>query len=174
MDATVTDVTDPARTWKELQARLADSFTARTSGLLAPEISLSGSEGEFARMRLRGLAGADVVAGPPNSTIERIGDARYRMLTGGMTTLVAKPAGSSADSLEIKAGERAYETRASFLRNTAEARSHRGEEIVRLEGNLTGRSYKVVFDPETDDALAVAVFLLYHTAAHRNRAFRVG
>ena len=177
MDETVTDKTDvtaPERTWEELQSRLAGSFTARTSGLLTPEISLSGPEGEFARMKPRGLSGADVMVGASKVTIERTGDNRYRMLSGGVTMLVAKPTRSSADSLKIKAGGDAYEARVSFIRNTAEVRSHRGEEIVRLEGNLTGRRYRAILDPEAESALPAAIFLLYHTVAHRNQAYRVG
>ena len=166
--------TDPSYGWEELQARLAGSFTAQTSGLVARDLSLSGPEGEFARIKSRGLSGADVVTGPLNSTIERVGDARYRMITDGTATIAASPAKRSADSLEMLIGGRFHEARASYFLNRAAIHSPEGEEVARLKGNLTGRRYEVVFDPETEGALLAAIFLLYHVVAHRNRAFRLG
>lgn len=168
------ETTDPARGWEELQARLAGSFTAQSRGRLVGYFSLTGPEGEFGWMEPRGLAGAAVASGALSATIERTGDTRYRMVTDDVLVLVSKPAGRSADLLEIRAGGRAYEARASFFRNRAAVRSSREEEIAELKGNLTGRRYAIAFDPEAAGALPVAVFLLYHTVSHRSRAFQTG
>jgi len=166
----------PAQTWEELQTRLAGSFTARLRGLLAPEISLSGPEGEFGKVR-RGHSGAKVTAGSLNAVIEQIGNARYRMLTGDRrddVTLVAEPAGRSVDLLEVGIGERTYQARTSFLWNRAAILSPEGKEVARLKGNLTGRRYEVAFDPEMVGTLPVAVLILYHTIINRSRVFRAG
>ncbi len=165
---------DPARTWHDLQARLAGSFTARTHGLLELEISLLGPGGEFGQVRPHGASDAEVTVGPLKAIIEHTGNFSYRMTANGETSLVAEPTHRSADALEIRMDRRAYEASASFLRNQAEVRSREGKEIARLEGNLTGRRYEVTFDPEAAGSLPVAILLLHHVATNRRRAFRAG
>ena len=47
-----------------------------------------------------------------------------------------------------------------------------GGEAVRLSGGLTGRNYEALFAAEDGCALPVAIFLLWHVAANRRRAYR--
>jgi hypothetical protein len=169
---------DPARSWEELQIHLAGSFTARIHGFPGTEISLLSPEGEFGRVRRHGSSNTVFTTGPLNATIEHTGHACYRMLVGsqpdGAPALIAEPVNRSADALEIRVEGRIYGARASFLRNRAEVRSPEGEEVVRLEGNLTGRRYAAVFSPETVGALQTAILLLHHLVIHRGLAFRAG
>ena len=151
---------------------LAGSFAARARGFLAPEFLLVNQSGEeVGRLRIHGLAGAEVEAGGLRAAIERAPHARHRMLTDDSETLVAEPLGSP-DTLEIKCGGLRYDAHLSLLRNTAVARSSGGEEAVHITGGLTNRGYKAVFDAEDEGSLPVAVFLLYYTAALRSRAYR--
>jgi hypothetical protein len=159
--------------WKELGERLAGYFAARARGLFALEYVLSSRSGErFGRLRVHGPEGAELEVGSTRAEIERTARSRYRMLTGGAQTLVAEPARSTA--LEIRCENRVYEARINLLRNTAVARSSGGREAARIVGGLTNLSYETDFDAADEGSLPVAVFLLYHTAALRRRAFLVG
>ncbi len=161
--------------WMELRERLAGYFAARSRGLLALEYVLSSRSGEeFGRLRVHGPEGAELEIGSTRAEIERTARSRYRMLTGGVQTLVAEPAHSTADALEIRCENRVYEARLNLLRNTAVARSPEGQEAVRIVGGLTNRSYEADFDAAEEGSLPVAVFLLYHAAALRRRAFLAG
>src|ERR671933_2549433 len=101
--------------WRELAERLAGYFAARSRGLLASEFALSSRSGEeFGRLRVHGLGGAQLEAGGTRAEIERT--TRYRMLTGGVQTLVAEPA-RSAGPLKVRCGSRTYETRLDLMRN---------------------------------------------------------
>lgn len=167
---------DPGLTpWGELARGLAGSFTARARGLLVVEFALARRDGEaFGALRTRGLANAQVArleAGGLFAVIERDAPARYRMLTDGAETLAAGPAGRSADVLKITCGDRSYEARMSFLRNSAVARSPAGTQAARLRGGLAGRYYEAAFDAQDAGALPVAILLLYHTATLRRRAY---
>jgi hypothetical protein len=161
--------------WMELRERLAGYFAARSRGLLALEYVLSSRSGEeFGRLRVHGPEGAELEIGSTRVEIERTAPSRYRMLTGGVQTLVAEPAHSTADALEIRCENRVYEARLNLLRNTAVARSPGGQEAARIVGGLTNRSYEADFDAADEGSLPVAVFLLYHAAALRRRAFLAG
>ncbi len=161
--------------WMELRERLAGYFAARARGLLALEYVLSSRSGEeFGRLRVHGPEGAELEIGSTRAEIERTARSRYRMLTGGVQTLVAEPAHSTADALEIRCENRVYEARLNLLRNTAVARSPGGQEAVRVAGGLTNRSYEADFDAADEGSLPVAIFLLYHAAALRRRAFLAG
>ncbi len=161
--------------WMELRERLAGYFAARSRGLIALEYILSSRSGEeFGRLRVHGPEGAELEIGGARAEIERTARSRYRMLTGGAQTLVAEPAHSTADALEIRCENRVYEARLNLLRNTAVARSSGGQEAVRIVGGLTNRSYEADFDAADGGSLPVAVFLLYHAAALRRRAFLAG
>ena len=159
--------------WMELRERLAGYFAARARGLLALEYVLSNRSGEeFGRLRVHGPEGAELEIGGARAEIERTARSRYRMMTGGAQTLVAEPARSTA--LEVRCENRVYEARLNLLRNTAVARSPRSQEAARIVGGLTNRSYEIDFDAADEGSLPVAVFLLYHAAALRRRAFLAG
>jgi hypothetical protein len=161
--------------WMELRERLAGYFAARSRGLLALEYVLSSRSGEeFGRLRVHGPEGADLELGSTRAEIERTARSRYRMLTGDAQTLVAEPARSTADALKVRFGSRTYEARLDLLRNTAVARSSGGQEAARIVGALTNRGYETDFDAADEGSLPVAVFLLYHAAALRRRAFLAG
>ena len=157
--------------WRELREHLAGYFAARSRGLLASEFVLSGRSGEeFGRLRVHGLEGAELETGSMRAEIERTSG--YRMVTGSAKTLSAEPARDTSGALEVRCGNRVYETRLDLLRNTAAARlCGSGEEAARIAGGLTNRSYEAVFDVEDEGSLPVTVFLLYHTVALRRRAF---
>lgn len=160
-----------AANWKDLEASLGGSFSARAKGLLGSEFSLSGREGrEFGRLELHGTEGAALEVGGFAAAIEH-GAAGCRMLIGREETLTAEPAGSSG-AMKVKRGEETYEAQASLLRNTAVARSPEGGEARVVGGLFTNKSYEVLFEGE--GSLPVAVFLLYYLAASRRRAFRAG
>ena len=158
--------------WRELGERLAGYFAARSRGLLASEFVLSSRSGEeFGRLRVHGPGGAQLEVGSTRAEIERT--TRYRMLTGGVQTLVAEPA-RSAGPLKVRCGSRTYEIRLDLMRNTAVALAPAHKEAARIDGGLTNRSYDAVFDAEDGGSLPVAVFLLYHTIALRRRVFLAG
>ncbi len=97
------------------------------------------------------------------------------MIASGEEVLVAGPIERSINELEISCGGRNYEARISFLRNLAVAHHlPDGRRAARLSGGLMGRSYEVLFAAEDECALPVAVFLLWHVAANRRRAYRAG
>ena len=158
--------------WMELRERLAGYFAARARGLLAPEYVLSSRTGEgFGRLRVHGPEGAELETESTSAEIERTARSRYRMLTGGVQTLVAGPARSTAGLLEVRCENRVYVARLDLVRNTAAAHSSWGGEAARIAGGLTNRSYEAVFDAEDEGSLPVAIFVLYHTIALRRRAF---
>jgi hypothetical protein len=160
--------------WSTLTKTLCGSFAARARGFLASEFILVNRSGEeFGRLRIHGPTGAELEAGDLRTAIERAPSSRHRMLTGDVETLVAERLGPP-DTLEIRCGARRYEAHLSLLRNTAVARSSRGEEAARVTGGLTNRGYEAVFDAEDEDSLPTAVFLLYYTVALRSRAYRMG
>ena len=165
------DFSSPNNPWDALQKSLAGSFTARARGVAVKSFVLLRDGGEeFGRLGLNGTAGADLDAGEMRVEIRREAGHHYRMTSGNQEVLTAKREGGSADKLQVSCGGKVYEARTSFIRNRAEAVSI-GEEAVRVSGNLSGRRYEVFFGTEDGDALLVAVFLVYHTAAHRQRAY---
>jgi hypothetical protein len=81
---------------------------------------------------------------------------------------------------EFESGDRAAvlthtEARVSFFRNVAVASYGRGGgRAAHVSGGIVGRSYQVIFAPEDGCALPAAIFLLWHVAANRRRAYRMG
>jgi len=161
--------------WYDLQQSLGGSFSARARGLLTTKFALLDSEGkEFGQLQLRGLSIAEFASGGRAATLTRTGES-YRMVAEGEEVLTAAPKGQSVDELEISCGGRTYEARISFFRNVAVASYQRGGgRSVHVSGGLVGRSYQVLFAPDDECALSVAVFLLWHIAANRRRAYRMG
>lgn len=156
--------------WRELRQHLAGYFTARSRGLLAPELILAHRDGEeFGRLRIDGQERAEFEAQDLRATIERAARSRYGMLVGG-TEVLAQVAGS-ADASEVRCDDRIYEVRLALLRNAAVARSSAGTEAARVVGGLTNRSYEVFFDVGDEGALPLAVFLLYRIVVLRRRVF---
>lgn len=158
--------------WKDLQGRLAGSFTARSRGFLGNEFAFSNGGEELGRLKIMGLQGAEFTAGDLEAVVERTADSRYVMLAGGEEVLRARPSRASANDLEIWCGDRTYTAAVGLLRNAAVARDRAGGETVRLAGNITGRGYGADIDAEDGCALPVAVLLLYHTASLRRHAYR--
>lgn len=157
--------------WNALRESLAGSFTADARGLFAGSfVLLRAGDEEFGRLDVNSTAGADLKAGGIEAEIRQISGHGYRMTYGGSEILTAKRERGSADRLKISCGGRVYKARTSFLRNNATAGSDGGE-VARINGSLSGRRYEVAFEPEDEWALAAAFFLLYHTAAHRRRAY---
>jgi hypothetical protein len=161
--------------WYDLQQSLGGSFSARARGLLTTKFALLDSEGkEFGQLQLRGLSIAEFESRGHAAILERTRGS-YRMVAEGEEVLTAAPKGQSVDKLEISCGGRTYEARVSFFRNLAVASYQRGGgSAVRVSGGLVGRSYQVLFAPDDECALSAAVFLLWHVAANRRRAFRMG
>ena len=157
-----------------LQQSLRGSFTARAHGLLKTQFTLLDTGGrEFGRLRLRGLSVAGFESGNYAAILEKSG-VSYRMVADGEEVLTAAPRGRSIDKLEVSCVGRAYEVRASFFRNLAIASYRKGgERVVRVSGGLMSRSYEALFDAEDRCAIPVAVFLLWHVAANRRRAYRM-
>ncbi len=156
--------------WRNLDG----SFTARARGLLPLEFILLSSAGEeFGWLRLRGGPGAELRAGGYLVAFEA-SERRYRMVVNGEEVLAAGPKRRSLDELEVSCSSRTYQAWASFFRNRAIASYPGNEPVVRLSGGLTGRSYEALFNAEDRCALPIALFLLWHTAANRRRAFRIG
>ena len=97
------------------------------------------------------------------------------MVSEGEEVLTAAPKRQSIDELEISCGGRTYEAHVSFFRNVAVASYTRGGgRAVQVSGGLVGRSYQILFTPDDGRALPAAVFLLWHVAANRRRAYRMG
>lgn len=161
--------------WYDLQQSLGGSFTARARGLLTTEFALLDSEGkEFGQLQLRGLSIAELESGGRVATLMRMGGS-YRMVAEGEEVLSAVPKERSVDELEISCGGRIYEACVSFFRNLAFASYQRGGgRALRVSGGLVGRSYQLLFAPDDECALPAAVFLLWHVAANRRRAYRMG
>ena len=93
------------------------------------------------------------------------------MVADGEEVLAAGPKGRTIDDLEISCGSQTNEARVSFFRNLAVASYPGGERAARLSGGLMGRSYEAVFTASDGCALPVAIFLLWHTATNRRRAY---
>jgi hypothetical protein len=161
--------------WYDLQQSLGGSFSARARGLLTTKFALLDSEGkEFGQLQLRGLSIAELESRGHAASLERTGES-YRMVAEGEEVLTAAPKGQSVDELKISCGGQTYEARVSFFRNLAVASYGRGGgRAVRVSGGLVGRSYQVLFAPDDECALSAAVFLLWHVAANRRRAYRMG
>ncbi len=161
--------------WYDLQQSLGGSFSARARGFLTTKFSLLDSEGkEFGQLQLHGLSISEVEFGDHAASLERTGES-YRMVAEGEEMLTAVPKGQSVDELDISCGSRTYEARVSFFHNLAVASYQRASEsAVRVSGGLVGRSYQVHFAPDDECVLPVAVFLLWHVAANRRRAYRMG
>jgi hypothetical protein len=161
--------------WYGLQQSLGGSFTARARGLLTTKFVLLDPEGnEFGQLQLRGLSIAEFESGGRASTLTRT-EGSYRMVAEGEEVLTAAPKGRSVDELEISCGGRTYEAHVSFFRNLAVASYQRGSgRAVRVSGGLVGRSYQILFAPDDECALPAAIFLLWHVAANRRRAYRMG
>ena len=158
----------------DLGQNLGDSFTARAHGLLASEFALLNSDGkEFGQLHLSGTPGAELGSGDYAASFEASGR-RYRMVVDGEEVLSAGLKGRSLDELEISCGSRIYEARIGFLRNLAVTTYQEGGEAVRLSGGLTGRNYEALFAAEDGCAFPIAIFLLWHVAANRRRAYRKG
>ena len=161
--------------WYELQQSLKGSFTARAHGLrLTTKFALLNSEGKnFGQLQLR-LSIAEFESGDRAAVLTHT-EGRYRMVAEGEEILNATPKGQSVDKLEISCGGRTYEARVSFFRNVAVASYQRGDgRAVHVSGGLVGRSYQVLFAPDDGCTLPAAVFLLWHVAANRRRAYRMG
>ncbi len=161
--------------WCDLQQSLEGSFTARAHGLLATKFALLDSEGKkFSQLQLRGLSSAEFESEGRAAVLTQT-EGSYRMVSEGEEVLTAAPKGKSIDELEISCGGRTYEARVSFFRNVAVASYTRGGgRVVYVSGGLVGRSYQVLFAPDDGHALPAAVFLLWHVAANRRRAYRMG
>ncbi len=158
----------------DLRKDLGGSFNARARSLLAQEFILLDPVGEeFGRLRLNGASEVEFRSEGRVVVFEASGRS-YRMTVDGEEVLAVGLMGWSGDELKISCGDQSYEARASFFRNLAIASRPRGETMVRLSGGLTGRSYEVLFSVEDEDALLVAVFLLWHVVANRRRAYRIG
>jgi hypothetical protein len=163
-----------AFSWELLQRDLGGSFTARARGLLASEFDLLNPGGQkFGRLLLRGLSAAKFQSGDYSAAFETAGR-RYRMVADGEEVLTAGLRGRSINELEISCDEQIYEARINLFRNLAVASYPGSERVIRLSGGLTGRSYEGFFATEDGCTLPVAVFLLWHTVAHRRRAYRMG
>jgi hypothetical protein len=161
--------------WYDLQQSLGGSFTARARGLLTIKFALLDSVGkQFGQLQLRGLSIAEFESGSRKSTLTQT-EGRYRMVTESEEVLTAGPKGQSIDELDISCSNKTYEARVSFFRNFAVASYRRGDgRTVRVSGSVVGRSYQVLFTPDDGCALPAAVFLLWHLAANRRRAYRMG
>ena len=161
--------------WYDLQQSLEGSFTARTRGLLTTKFALLDSEGKkFGQLQLRGLSIAEFESEGRAATLTWT-EGNYRMASEGEEVLTAAPKGQSIDELEVSCGDRTYEAQVGFFRNVAVASYQRGDgRAVHVSGDLVGRSYQVLFAPDDGCTLPAAVFLLWHVAANRRRAYRMG
>lgn len=161
-----------ASLWDILRQDLEGSFTARARGLLATEFVLLGPDGrEFGRLRLDGGSSAELWSENLVAAFEASGR-RYRMIADGEEVLVAGPKGRFIDDLEISCGSCTYEAHVSLLRNLALASYPGGGRATHLSGGLMGRSYEALFAAEDRCVLLVAIFLLWHVATNRRRAYR--
>lgn len=152
--------------WHDLQNSLPEAFTARSRGLFSENFDLLRPDGgKFGHLD---ISGAGFEAGEIRGTIEGASGG-YRMWTGNTETLFATPQRFSG-TLDLAAGDRRYEARINFFRNTASAQ-HGGHNIVLLTGNLSGRSYRAQLNKSYSDSLPVAVFLLFYVAAARKRIY---
>jgi len=153
---------------------LGGSFTARARGLLAAEFTLLNSnEEEFGRLRLRGVSDAEFVSGNSPTRFETSGR-RYQMIADGKEVLITVPKGRSIGDLEIFCEGQTYEAKISLFRTLAVAYAPGSERVARLSGGLMGRSYETLFATQDGCAFSVAIFLLWHVAANRRRAYRRG
>jgi hypothetical protein len=161
--------------WYALHQSLEGSFTARARGLLTSKFALLDSAGKnFGQLRLRGLSIAEFESGGHTAALTQT-ERSYRMVAEGEEVLTAAPKGQSIDELEVSCGDRTYEAQVGFFRNVAVASYGRGGgRAVLVSGGLVRRSYQVHFAPDDECALPAALFLLWHVAANRRRAYRMG
>jgi hypothetical protein len=160
--------------WEDLARTLGGSFAARARGVVSPELILLTAAGEpFGRLTAGEAGKTRLQADDLAAWIEPQTGATYRMTTGDEELLTAEPT-SSAATLTLRSGDRAYEARVSLLRNSAVARSSDGREAARVSGGLTNRRYRAIFDPQDPVSLPVAIFLLQHTVTLRSKAYRTG
>jgi hypothetical protein len=161
--------------WHDLQRSLEGSFTARAHGLLTPKFTLLNSEGtKFGQLHLRGLSIAEFESGGHTAALTQT-ERSYRMASEGEELLTAAPKGQSIDKLDLSCGDRTYEAHVSFFRNVAVASyGSGGERAVHVSGGLMGRSYQILFVPDDGCVLPAAVFLLWHIATNRRRAYHMG
>ena len=164
--------TKTAAPWKTLRESLPDSFIVRARGLMGNDFVFLGSDGaEHGYLKILGDQKAKFTVGGVEILVNRTPDSRYTMISGN-EALYASPFGASSDELEVWCGDESYMASIGLLRNKAVARRGTGDEMVRLSGNLTGRSYKVEADLEDPCTLPVTILLIYHTALSRRRAYR--
>jgi hypothetical protein len=163
---------DPTLTpWRRLGEPLEGSFAARARGLLAPDFSILGREGEeIGCLKIHGAQGAELGAGDLAARIERSTLSGYTMLTDGAEILTAQPLGAW-NAPEIMCLDRLYQGRLSLLRNTARAGPAGERATVHITGGLTNQYYEAVFDARDAGSLPVAFFLLYLTVALRRKAY---
>lgn len=161
--------------WHDLQQALGGSFTARASGLLAPEFDLLGPDGQkFGQLHLRGLWAAVFRSGNYSAALE-CSEGLYRMVaSSGEVVVAATTNGRPNGELEISCGGRTYGAWVNLLRNLAIASYPDGGRAVRLSGGLTGRSYEAVSSTEDGCTLPIGILLLWYVAANRRRAYRMG
>lgn len=161
--------------WYDLQQVLGGSFTARASGLLAPEFALFGSDGqEFGRLRLLEPWAAEFRSGHYSAALKS-SEGLYQMVaSSGETVVVATTNGRPNGELETSCGGRTYGARVNLLRNLTIASYPDGGRVVCLSGGLTGRSYEAIFSTENGCTLPIGILLLWYVAANRRRAYRIG
>ena len=158
--------------WRKLRETLEGRFTARARGLLASEFVLLDREGaHIGKLDLHGRAGADLTAGDVEARIERVGLYDHAMLSSGEEILTST---GDPTSPGITSHNHPYETSLSLLRNKAEAGPNERSTSIRIKGGLTNRTYEASFDPGDENALPVALFLLYHLISQRSKAYRAG
>jgi hypothetical protein len=161
-------VSGSAHEWKDLEASLDGAFSARAKGFLGTEFSLSGRDGfGFGSLRLEGSEEATFEAEELSVRVEGSGST-YRMYDGSGEVLSA---GRETSGLRVERDGVRYEASVSLFRNTASARFGDGREAARASGGISNRRYEASFE---EGSLPVAVFLLFHLATTRRRAFRAG
>jgi hypothetical protein len=158
--------------WRHLGETLAGQLTARSRGLLASEFVLLNREGgQIGKLDIHGPAGADLRAGDVEARIERLGLHNYTMLSFGEEILTST--GDPA-SPGITSRNHPYTTSLSLLRNKAEAGPKDHTTTVLINGGLTNRNYQVSFEPDDENSLPTALFLLYRLISQRSKAYRAG
>lgn len=152
--------------WHDLQNSLPDAFTAQARGLFSENFDLLRPDGEkFGHLD---ISGADFEAGENRGTIESESGG-YRMRAGNTETLFATHRRFSG-TLNLAAGDRSYEARINYLRNSASA-WHGRENVALLSSSLSGRSYRAQLNRVYADSLPVAIFLLFYAATSSKRVY---
>ncbi len=156
-----------------LRESLDGAFAARADGLLTFGFALlDRNRREFGYLRLTGAQGAELRLEEHAATFEASGR-RLRMLADGEEVLAGTPKAHPMDELIVSSGDRIYDASFSFFRNRAAASRPSDGQSAQLSGGITGRSYEATFDTGDACALPVAVFLLWHLATNRRRAYLV-